>query len=351
MKKRQIHLGASCLPGFAVSSFAGLAGLAGLAGALLVLDACSGEPSDSETRSPATVATDTTSTPISQLPFIDSASVVQVQGELLATTTALGETTALHVRLPPPRNPQLQDSLVRIVGDPNSPQVLFRSDALAQLGATRTNPGTQFFTAFATLSSDELLRVQRDQDQIASGAFGQTTSETVLFSGRRASARTINPKIDPALFKPGILVPVNNCSNLPLSTQAAWDKSLFIRDPAVVLDPARTWDPCTGAGTQGGVWTFAHLVREMAIGSGSTPEDFVKNWLSLWLNNYTVNTDVVPARTQMFDQVIQPWATASGVTATCSTVPLRPRATRTRSTRFAPTRLRWPVRGSSASSR
>ena len=62
-------------------------------------------------------------------------------------------------------------------------------------------------------------------------------------------------------------------------------------------------------------------MREMANGSGSTPEAFVTNWLSLWLNNYTVNGDTVPARTQMFNQVIQPWATASGVVATLITDP------------------------------
>src|SRR5262249_13332279 len=66
----------------------------------------------------------------------------------------------------------------------------------------------------------------------------------------------------------------------------------------------------------------AHLIREMANGSGQTPENFVKDWLSLWLNNYTVNGDTVLARTAMFSQVIQPWATASGVTATPVTGPI-----------------------------
>jgi hypothetical protein len=87
------------------------------------------------------------------------------------------------------------------------------------------------------------------------------------------------------------------------------------------MDPARTWDPCTGAGTQGGDWTFAHLIREMATGSGHTPEDFVQSWLAQWLNSYVVNGDIVAARTQMFNQVIQPWAVASGVTATLTVDP------------------------------
>jgi hypothetical protein len=144
----------------------------------------------------------------------------------------------------------------------------------------------------------------------------------VLFNGRSAASRTINPAIDPSIFQAGGgAVPINGCAVRPISTQQAWEQALFIRQPAVVLDPARTWDPCTGAGTPGGVWTFAHLMTEMANGSGHTPSNFVKDWLSLWLNNYTVNGDVVPSRLQMFTQVIQPWAAASGVTATLVTNP------------------------------
>ncbi|OJH40079.1 hypothetical protein [Cystobacter ferrugineus] len=56
-------------------------------------------------------------------------------------------------------------------------------------------------------------------------------------------------------------------------------------------------------------------MRELAQGSGQTPESFVKDWLSLWVNNYTVNGDNVPARTDMFAKVIQPWATASGISS------------------------------------
>jgi hypothetical protein len=312
MKSQQkIHLGAS---GLAALSAAGLA---------LVLHGCTSDPPDPEGQAPAAVtAEDGSSTPISQLPFIDSAANPQLLGQLLAKPTPLGETTALHVRLPPLQNRELEGTLVRVIGPAESPQVLFRSDTLAQLGVIEKSPGKEFFTTFATLSPTQLDLLKRNQEEIASGAFGETTSESVLFSGRAASGRTINPAIDPASFLAGGLTTVNRCVLRPLSTLQAWGKALFITDPAVVLDPARTWDPCTGAGTQGGVWTFAHFIREMANGSGQTPENFAKNWLSLWLNNYTVNGDVVQARTTMFNQVIQPWATASGVTATLVTNPL-----------------------------
>ena len=289
---------------------------------MIAVSGCSSDSTDIGEHAQA-ATTDGTSTSISQLPIIDSTTATQLLGEALPKPTALGETTALHVRLPAPQNPQLAGSLVRIVGPADSPQVLFSSDALAQLGVVARSPGKDFFTAFATLSPDQLTAIQQNENQIASGIFGRTTSQSVVFTGRSPVGLTTNPTIDPSIFKPGNgPVPINKCPVVPVSTLQNWGQSLFVRDPAVVLDPARTWDPCTGAGTKGGIWTFAHLVREMANGSGKTPEDFVTDWLSLWLNTYVVNGDAVPARTQMFTQVIQPWAVASGVTATLVTDPV-----------------------------
>jgi hypothetical protein len=321
MKKQRFVLASACL------------GAAALSGAVLALHGCSGEATGEQGQpavtcgpdgcgSGSSIGSDGISTPISALPFVNAAGNAQLLGELLDKPTALGETTALQVRLPPPTNQDLGGSLVRVIGDVNNPHVLFSSDALVRLGLLGKSPGPDFFTAFATLTSDELTKVQSNQRQIASGAFGQTTSESVLFASRAATARTSFPPVDPSQFLPGNPIPINRCAIRPVSTLQAWGQSLFITSPAVVQDPARTWDPCSGAGTQGGVWTFAHLMREMANGSGKTPEDFVKDWLSLWLNTYVVNGDTVPARTQMFFQVIQPWATASGVVATLVTDPI-----------------------------
>jgi hypothetical protein len=297
-----------------------------LVSAVLAINGCSSDPPDDEadqgeTTNEATSAlTNGESSPISQLPTIEAASNTNLVGELLEKPTPLGETTALHVRLPPPQNQALARSLVRIIGPTDSPQILFQTDALVQLGILRNSPGRDFFTTFATLPRAQLDTLKRNLDEISSGLFGEPTSQSIVFDGRAATGRTVNPAIDPSIFFPGGgFVPVNRCRIRPVSTLAAWGKSLFITDPAVVLNNARTWDPCTGAGTKGGKWTFAHLMREMSIGSFQTPENFVKNWLSLWLNNYTVNGDTVLSRTQMFNQVIQPWATASGVVATLVT--------------------------------
>jgi hypothetical protein len=292
-------------------------------GAALAFAGCSNDPKEPDDES----LSETTSnldegviTPISRLPFVSSDSNTRVLAERLPRPTAAGETTAVHVHLPPPQNPQLRDSLVRVIGQPDKPQVLFRSDALAQLGVIGKSPGRDFFTAFSTLPPEQLEQVRRQQEEIASGAFGEVTQESLVFAGRTPVARTVNPRIDPAAFVPGSLIPVAGCPVTPVDSFTNWGKSLFITSPAIIRDGTRTWDPCTGAGTMGGKWTFAHLIREMAIGSGTTPENFVLQWLSNWLNPYVPNGDFVPARTQMFNQVIRPWAIASGGTATLTLV-------------------------------
>jgi hypothetical protein len=295
-----------------VSRFATLT----VVGATLALAGCSDDQAEETLTDTTSHLDEGTVGRIAELPLIESSGSTKVLAERLARPTALGETTALHVRLPPPRNGQLRDSLVRIIGQPEKPQVLFRSDALVQLGLLGKSPGREFFTAFSTLPPEQIELLRRQQDEIASGVFGEATQESTVFDGRSPVARTIRPKFDPSIFVPGVPIPVAGCPITPVDSFANWGKSLFIRDPAIIQDPARTWDPCTGAGTMGGKWTFAHLMREMANGSGTTPENFVLQWLTNWLNDYAPNGDNVPARLQMFNQVIRPWAIAGGGTAT-----------------------------------
>jgi len=302
-RQHSMYLGVSCLA-------------ASLAGGLLAINGCSGnEPPQTEVTSQAATAV-CDSTAFHLLPFLDGY-YRRLLAQLLPKPTPLGETTAVHIQLPPPLNKELTNSLVRIVGPTDSPQVLFQSDALAQLGVLDKSPGKEFFTAFATLPPEQIEQLKRNQEEISSGVFGEPTTESIVFKGRAAIGRTTNPSVNPGDFFPGgPPIPVSFCPVVPTPTLQSWGQSLFITDPAVVQDHTRTWDPCTGQGTRGGVWTFAHFIREMANGSASSPEAFVKEWLSLWLNNYAPNSDTVLARTAMFSQVIQPWATASGVTAT-----------------------------------
>jgi hypothetical protein len=300
-----------------------------LVAAALVLAGCGNQPAQVPEQPPAQAQAqaladdpEPTREPLDKLPLLDGTSAGQVLAEPLARPTALGENAAVHMRLAPPRNPALADSLVRVVGRPDHLQMVVKSDAAAQLGLIPRSPGRDFFTSFATLSPDELAAVSRRERELSSGEFGETTTESVVFDGRNAIGLTTPAMLDPGLFKVGLPpVAITGCPTTVVSTWQAWGKSLFITDPAVVMDPSRTWDPCTGAGTPGGDWTFAHLMREMAFYSLHTPEEFVQAWLSQWLNTYVVNGDVVPPRTQMFTQVIQPWAAASGVSASLTTDP------------------------------
>src|SRR3954469_23885959 len=100
MRRQRFLLASACLSAAALS------------GAIVALHGCSGETTGEQDQAAATPV-DGVSTPISALPFVDAASSTQLLGELLSKQTALGETTALQVRLPPPTNQELASSLVR----------------------------------------------------------------------------------------------------------------------------------------------------------------------------------------------------------------------------------------------
>jgi hypothetical protein len=224
-----------------------------------------------------------------------------------------GENVALHVRLPPRSHPKLEKSLVRVLGEPDSPLVLFSSDALVQLGKLDESPGPGFFTAFLQLDERELERRRNVEKNFATVENPGKTR--LVFHGRTPVAITTGIAVDVRDFLDGRLIPPGTCPITPLSVLERWQESLLITDTAVVQDPIRTNDACIGGGDPDGVWTFKHLMEEMATGSGFSTHDFVVRWLSRWLKPYAVNSDTVPARQQMFDQVILPWANRSGVRA------------------------------------
>ncbi|MFL6193156.1 MAG: hypothetical protein ACJ75H_03210, partial [Thermoanaerobaculia bacterium] len=94
-----------------------------------------------------------------------------------------------------------------------------------------------------------------------------------------------------------------------LGTNPFQERVLMIRDLAVVTDPARTWDPCTGAGNPNGVWTFNHLMTQMANqpASGIDPSIFVEQLLAHWQAAQTINTHGVPAKLQVNNVILTPW--------------------------------------------
>lgn len=100
------------------------------------------------------------------------------------------------------------------------------------------------------------------------------------------------------------------------------ERSLMITDLGVIEDATRTFNPCTKKGNPKGVWTFGHLITQMANTpvSGISVTAFIQSWLEKWLATQTINADVVNARTNMFNTVILPWVQKSnpGATVTIS---------------------------------
>jgi hypothetical protein len=218
---------------------------------------------------------------------------------------------ALHVKLPPPRNRELDRSLMRVMGDLDSPLVLFRSDALVQLGHLRESPGPDFFTAVVELDAEQ-LRDDALFEQNLARTVREGTNQVILFKGRSPMALTTGRRVNLDSFLNGGLIDLGTCEIRPVSNAQTWGQSLFITDAAVVQDAARTYDPCTGQGNPDGRWTFKHLMTEMAQGSGHSPEEFTRRWLETWLAPQTINGDLVDARPAMASEVIQPWLQASG---------------------------------------
>jgi hypothetical protein len=108
---------------------------------------------------------------------------------------------------------------------------------------------------------------------------------------------------------PGV-PPITPCNQLP-----TWQKTLLITDLSVVEDPVRTFDPCTGAGTPMGAWTFGKLMSDLANApvTGINPSDFARRWLRTWEVDQSINNDPVPNRkAKMIATILQAWENASG---------------------------------------
>lgn len=111
------------------------------------------------------------------------------------------------------------------------------------------------------------------------------------------------------------------------------EKSLMITNTGVVDDISRTFDSCPVGGTAanpvgiaGGAWSFGHLMREMAHGTGLTPEEFVRHWLSSWETDQEANGWLVhdPTRqAQIGQRVIRTWQELSGANLNVDMFPAR----------------------------
>ena len=189
--------------------------------------------------------------------------------------------------------------------------------------------------SYAGLADLDLEGLAEWREMIKEGA--AEGAEVMHFSGRSlAGSEPVNQVEDPAAVNRGTLnrqgrraAPVEDLSEdvcraanvssippilLPPPPVLDPEKTLLIRDLGVVGDPARTFDPCSGIGTPGGKWTFRHVMEQMANQqeTGISAAEFTRRWLQQWEFDLSINFHLLPARTDIFQKVIEPWETNSG---------------------------------------
>lgn len=198
--------------------------------------------------------------------------------------------------------------------------VILRDDG--RQGDPTANDGV--FTGIGMVHDADLqARAERDQQALQAGAgsipnfagrsiAGQKSQSAFDFAGFQAGKAV---RLEPAVVRLSspsttTVAKAVNATNPP--SQFA-ERVLMIRDVGVVTDPGRTLDPCTGFGNPNGVWTFGHLMREMAnqTASGIDPSLFAETWLQEWTVNQTINSFGVPSRLQM-QAIIDQWRAESG---------------------------------------
>lgn len=160
--------------------------------------------------------------------------------------------------------------------------------------------GDRVFSAFMNIDmvkfrneqNRRLERIRVDGDEITVPRFDGRVKVGIDRLSRRALLRTDLLKIILAGF-PQL---VNS------------DNSLTVTNVSVVEDPTRTFNPCSNTGNATGVWTFGHLMTEMAnqAASGVNPAELTRSWLETWLTPQTANTFNVPARPNI-GQIINAW--------------------------------------------
>src|SRR5688572_26712510 len=91
----------------------------------LALSGCAEDAPDAHQSAQVTQAAEQaeegSSVDLGKLPFVDGLQSTQVFIQQLKEPTKLGENVAVSVRLPPPANEKLKESLVRVLGEPERP--------------------------------------------------------------------------------------------------------------------------------------------------------------------------------------------------------------------------------------
>ncbi|WNZ58863.1 hypothetical protein QEG98_22255 [Myxococcus sp. MxC21-1] len=226
-------------------------------------------------------------------PILDSMDAIALDGELTSKTRSL-----IRAKL---AQGQVHQQ-VPVVSD--SGQALVLNDQGLN-GDEQAGDGV-----FSAIGDVDFVTHRATQDRIREfqARNPQTPLTVATFDNRvRVSERVLTP-LSPDVFRPGVPIPIFPAG---ISHAVKPENSLIITHPNVVNDPTRTYDPCTNAGNPNGVWTFNHLMREMAS-SYVSPANLTEHWLRQWTVNQNINGWTVPARPAMTARILTPWPRSSG---------------------------------------
>ena len=164
---------------------------------------------------------------------------------------------------------------------------LLRDDGLAP----DTHAGDGLYQALVQIN---LARFTQEQQRRV--GLAQTIRTVPDFRLRQRLRDLLFQPSPPPGLEPGRRVPIDRFLGLPDPVDPA--RELLVRDLGVVDDPLRTYEPCTGAGTPMGAWTFGRLMTEMANEpvTGMHPSDFAEAWMQQWMSDRTINGFNVPRR-------------------------------------------------------
>jgi len=223
---------------------------------------------------------------------------IRVAGATLTpiSATAEGTTLVLAVRFDPER-PAGSSITIRPDGKP----VVLKDDGT---GGDSLR-GDRILSATITLDPRELALEAEALKQL------EQIRQVPQFQGRlqlpplRLPPEALQDLRNPALRRPFPL------AILALLEQQLKDRSLMITDPAVIHDPLRTFDICTGVGNKTGKWTFGYLMTQMAnqAATGHPAAVFARDWLRQWEVDQTVNSFPIPKRPAIKPIIIDPWPT------------------------------------------
>ncbi|MCE9670381.1 hypothetical protein LY474_21505 [Myxococcus stipitatus] len=229
------------------------------------------------------------------VPLVQSLDVVPLDDTIGSLTKSL-----VRARLAQGQEKQFKE--VPAVSDSDKP-IALRDDGTD--GDEKAGDGV--FSAIAEVDLVNHLKTQERITQVQQRQPDVPLTFAVINNREVVEERKV-VALSPDIFKPGRTIPL---TPVGLLSDVTPNKSLIITHPNVINDPTRTYDPCTNSGNPNGVWTFNHLMTEMA-GGFTSPSNLTLGWLNKWSTAQVINGWTVNSRTAVNSKIITPWPKIGG---------------------------------------